>query len=58
MDKKISWAKTLRTIGFIFILIGGLDPMEGSLLILPGCGLIALGAFMDVDRFHDQSFRL
>jgi hypothetical protein len=58
MDKKIAWPKTIRTIGFIFILIGGLDPMEGSLLILPGSGLIALGAYMDREKFHDLSFRL
>jgi hypothetical protein len=29
------------------MLIGAIDPMEGSLAILPGSGLIALGFFLD-----------
>lgn len=28
------------------MLLGALDPMEGSLLILPGSGLVALGTFL------------
>lgn len=28
------------------MLIGALDPMEGSLLILPGSGLVAVGTFL------------
>ena len=32
--------------GGIFVVIGAFDPMEGSLLILPGGGLLALGAYL------------
>ena len=28
------------------MLIGAIDPMEGSLIILPGSGLVALGTFL------------
>ena len=28
------------------MLVGAIDPMEGSLLILPGSGLVALGTFL------------
>jgi len=28
------------------MLVGALDPMEGSIVILPGSGLVALGAFL------------
>lgn len=28
------------------MLVGALDPMEGSVVILPGSGLVALGAFL------------
>jgi hypothetical protein len=30
--------------------LGALDPLEGSLLILPGSGLVALGAFLARSR--------
>jgi dolichyl-phosphate-mannose--protein O-mannosyl transferase len=33
--------------GYIAMLIGAIDPMEGSLLILPGSGLVALGVFLN-----------
>ena len=28
------------------MLVGAIDPIEGSLLILPGSGLVALGTFL------------
>lgn len=43
--------KVLIGVGAVCILTGSLDPMEGSLLILPGTGLIALGAYLgQLDR--------
>ncbi len=33
--------------GYAAMLIGAIDPMEGSLLILPGSGLVALGTYFD-----------
>ena len=33
-------------VGSIAMLVGALDPMEGSLIILPGSGLVALGTFL------------
>lgn len=32
--------------GYIAMLIGAIDPMEGSLLILPGSALVAIGTFL------------
>ena len=40
------WARFLTIAGYIAMLVGALDPLEGSLLILPGSGLVALGAFL------------
>lgn len=37
--------------GYIAMLIGAIDPMEGSLLILPGSALIAIGTFLS----HQQT---
>jgi len=39
-------AKTLFVIGGIGMLVGALDPLEGSLLILPASALVALGTFL------------
>ena len=53
-----NWGKIITAIGFVALTIGAIDPMEGSLLILPGSGLIALGAYLEKaepDRFR---FRL
>ena len=39
-------ARVLVVLGGLGMLVGALDPMEGSLLILPGSGLVALGTFL------------
>ena len=40
------WSRVLVVVGSIATLLGALDPMEGSLVILPGSGLVALGTFL------------
>ena len=37
------WPRMMIFIGSIGMILGGIDPLEGSVLILPGSGLIALG---------------
>lgn len=39
-------AKVLLAVGGIAMAVGALDPMEGSMLILPGSGLLALGTWL------------
>lgn len=46
MDARILWSRILVTVGGIAMLVGAVDPLEGSLLILPGSGLVALGFFV------------
>lgn len=46
MNPRTLWARILITLGGIAMLLGAVDPLEGSLLILPGSGLIALGTFI------------
>jgi hypothetical protein len=36
--------------GLVLMLIGAVDPLEGSLIILPGCGMVALGTFLGRSR--------
>lgn len=43
--------RTLFIVGYVAMLNGAIDPLEGSLLILPGSGLVALGSYFgDVGR--------
>ena len=46
MNARMLWSRILAVVGGIAMLVGTLDPLEGSLLILPGSGLVALGVFL------------
>jgi hypothetical protein len=46
MNTRTLWSRILRAVGSIAMLLGTLDPMEGSPLILPGSGLVALGMYL------------
>ena len=52
------WARFLLIAGYITMLIGAIDPMEGSLLILPGSGLVALGTYFSDEQRSIFIFRL
>jgi hypothetical protein len=43
------WSRILSTVGYIGMLVGAIDPLEGSLVILPSSGLVALGTFIGRD---------
>jgi len=40
------WSRILVIVGGIAMLVGAVDPLEGSLVILPGSGLVALGIYL------------
>ncbi len=44
------WPHALVVLGFLGMLVGALDPLEGSLIILPGIALVALGARLGHSR--------
>ena len=46
MNSRMLSSRILKVVGGIAMLLGTLDPLEGSLLILPGSGLVALGMFL------------
>jgi purine-cytosine permease-like protein len=46
MDQRTRWSRLLIVVGGLAMLVGTADPLEGSLLILPGSGLVALGMFL------------
>ncbi len=43
MNSRMLGSQILKTVGCIAMVFRTLDPLEGSLLILPGSGLVALG---------------
>lgn len=42
----------LVCIGLIGMIVGASDPLEGSLVILPSCGLVVFGACLGASRFR------
>jgi hypothetical protein len=46
MNARKLWSRILLIAGSLAMLLGTIDPLEGSLLILPGSGLVALGMFL------------
>ncbi len=50
MPATTSWPRVLLIVGLTGMLLGAIDPLEGSLIILPGSGLVALGAFLGKSR--------
>jgi hypothetical protein len=45
MDR-ILWSRILVILGLFGMIVGALDPLEGSVIILPSTGLAALGAYI------------
>lgn len=50
MNARMRWSRILVIVGSIAMLIGAIDPMEGSLLILPGSGMVVLGTLLGKSR--------
>ena len=46
MNARILWSRILRVVGVIAMILGTLDPLEGSVFILLGSGLVALSMFL------------
>jgi hypothetical protein len=46
------WSRILIVVGFAGMLIGAIDPLEGSIIILPGSALVSLGAFLGKSRYR------
>src|SRR5215471_3549227 len=46
MNARMLWSRILKVVGCVAMVLGTLDPMEGSVLILLGSGLVALGVYL------------
>src|SRR5689334_7783871 len=40
------WSRILVVVGLVAMVLGALDPLEGSVIILAGAGLVALAAIV------------
>jgi len=52
---KSNWKRIIYVIGVIALIIGVLDPLEGSVVLAGGCVLIALSTYLTKDR-HRKIF--
>lgn len=50
MKKPINWPRILLITGFIGMVIGMIDPLEGSVVILAGSFLLAISAFLSKNK--------
>ncbi len=51
-NQRSEWPRRLVGLGLFAMVVGALDPLEGSLLILPGAGLSALGGRLGNNRYR------
>ncbi len=52
MKARIFLSHILLFVGLLAMLIGAIDPFEGSVIILPGSGLVAIGVFLAKSRYR------
>jgi hypothetical protein len=50
MNAPMMWSRVLLIVGLLGMLIGAIDPLEGSVVILPSAALVALGGFLGRGR--------
>jgi hypothetical protein len=50
MARTDRWSRVLVVVGLVVVAIGTIDPLEGSILILLGIGVLALGAWLSESR--------
>jgi len=46
----VLWSRILGIAGLVLMVVGAIDPLEGSLVILPGGGMVLLGAYLGRSR--------
>jgi purine-cytosine permease-like protein len=50
MNARMLWSRILVVVGGIAMLLGAIDPLEGSLIILIGSGMVTLGTLLGGSR--------
>jgi multisubunit Na+/H+ antiporter MnhB subunit len=57
MKEKMKWTRIVYIIGVTALIVGALDPMEGSVVIASGSALISLSTYLTRDK-HWKIFLL
>ena len=55
MKNKAKWTRIIYIVGVIALIIGAIDPLEGSVVIIVGSALLALSAYAASER-HTKIF--
>ena len=48
--KPVKWNRVFYKVGVVALILGAIDPLEGSLLIIAGSALLALATWLSRDR--------
>ncbi len=54
MNRQIICSRVLNVVGLTAMLIGAIDPLEGSFIILPGVAVVVLAALIGKSRHTTQ----
>lgn len=57
MKKKTKWSHIIYIAGVIALIIGAIDPLEGSVVVVTGSAFVALATYLSHDR-HRKIFLL
>jgi hypothetical protein len=49
---KINWKKILYVIGIVLFIVGSIDPLEGSVLILAGCIFFSTSIYLAKGQYY------
>ena len=57
MKKRANWPRILYVAGLVALIVGAIDPLEGSIIIAAGSIMLAISTFMSQD-IHRKLFAL
>jgi hypothetical protein len=58
MTPRERWSRILQTVGYGAMILGAIDPMEGSLIIFPGAALVVVGTYLARADKRQLTYRL
>ncbi len=57
MDRRELWTRILGIAGLVLMVLGAIDPLEGSVVIVAGSAMAAAGAYLGRSRHRLMLFR-
>ncbi len=56
MKKEAKWINILYNLGVVAIVLGAIDPLEGSVVILAGSSLVAFASHIRMSSYRERFF--